>query len=195
MEQGLVPAAWMDRRLSILEKDTERRAAYEQPDYQWNFRVDATCPPSTTINMRGGRVWGDPSAPGLSGESWYVESASYDLTEFDDTGYTYTFTNAYYYKPLAVMLRWSGAPGATIDYPLRILTSAEQATAAEAEQITYPAWPDGRFDPDAYYGIPLAIVIVRNNGNTTAPNQFMAVDPVNRGRSYIWRNLKVRFMW
>lgn len=183
----------MDRKLVVLEKDAERMAAYEEPNYQWDFRLAASCPPSTTVHMRGGRVWADPD--GAWGASWYIDSASYDLADFDDTGYNYIFNNPYYYKPFGVLLWYSGSPFASIPYPIRIMTSAEQATAALAEEAAYPAWPGGRFDPDAYYGTPLAIVIMRNNGNITTPNQYMPIDAVNRGRSYIWRNLKVRFQW
>lgn len=181
----------MDRKLAVLEKDAERMAAYEEPNYQWDFRLAASCPPSTTVHMRGGRVWGDPTS--WTGESWYVESASYDLADISDTGDSYWFTNPYYYISFAVMLRWSGTPGTSP--PLYIVNTTEYATGAEAEEAAYPPWPGGRFDSDAFYGIPLAIVIMRNNGNTGLVNQYMPVDAVNRGRSYIWRNLKVRFQW
>ena len=193
MEQGLVPATWMNRRLAVLEKDAERMAAYEEPNYQWNFTLSASCPPSTVVHMRGGRVWGDPTE--WSGESWYVESASYDLADIADSGDAEWFTNPYYYVAFAVMLRWSGTPGTTP--PLYIVKTTEYATAAEAEVACYPEISDvpSAFSPDAAYGIPLAIVIMRNNGNTALVNQYMPIDSVNRGRSYIWRNLKVRFQW
>jgi len=34
-------------------------------------------------------------------------------------------------------------------------------------------------------GLPMAALVLRNNGNTTDPNQWMAIDRVNRGRSYL----------
>lgn len=193
MEQGLVPASWMDRRLAILEKDAERMAAYEEPNYQWNFRISPTCPPTTAFNMRGGMVWGDPE--GWDGAAWYVESESFDLSDPTDTAYTYTFVNPYYYKPLAVMLLWSGNPDEVLSHPLYVTTAAEQATAALAEEAIYPAWPGGVIGPDAYYGIPIGIFILRNNGNISEPYQYMAIDRVNRGRSYIWKQPKLRFQW
>lgn len=193
MEQGLVPDTWMDRRLTILEKDVGRVAAYEEPNYQWDFKVAPSCPPSTTIHMRGGTVWGDWGA-GWDGDAWYVDSASHDMADINDSGDAYWFTNAYYYISFAVMLKDSGYPGTSP--PLYVITSAaEYATGAEAEAAAFPAIATGAFDPDAGFGIPLAILIMRNNGDTTLVNQYMPIDGVNRGRSYIWRNLKVRFQW
>jgi hypothetical protein len=64
----------------------------------------------------------------------------------------------------------------------------EYATAGEAEEAamandcpqlhTLPPWD---------YGIPIGCVILRNNGNTSNTNQFMEIEPVNRGRSYIFK--------
>jgi hypothetical protein len=195
VDQGLDALRWANRRVAQLEQYGDRVGAYTEPNYQWNFRIAPSCPPSTTIHMRGGRVWGDWGA-GWSGQSWYVDSASYDLADISDSGDAYWFTNPYYYLPFSVMLYLSGYPGATP--PLYVINGGtEYATGAEAEAAVYPlisAVPSA-FGPHAGYGIPLAILIMRNNGNTTLVNQYMPVDRVNRGRSYIWRNVKVRFQW
>ena len=196
MEQGLVPSSWLARRVSILEQDQARMAAYEEPDYQWNFQAAVSCPPSTTIHMRGGQVWADPTEWG--GLQWYVDSASYDLSDEEVTGYTYTFTNAYYYLPVAVHLRWAGHPDVLLpdDPPIKILDDDEQPTAAEAEQIAYrnvSEWLE--ILPDLWYGFCLGIFIMRNNGNIGEANQFMPIDAVNRDRSYLWRYTKTRFFW
>jgi len=194
VDEGLSTYQWNRDRVARLERANARVSSYTQPNYQWNFRVAVSCPPSTVIHMRGGQVWGDPKD--WSGKSWYVESASYDLADEGETGYHYIFTNAHWYKPLAVMLRYSGNPTALgTNPPLRIVTSGEWATAAEAEEAAYPTIATGRFDPYAWYGIPLGVFILRNSGNTTAYNQFMPIDRVNRGGSYLFRELKLRFQW
>ena len=195
MDEGLREYVWANRKVALLEDDQARRGAYTEPNYQYNFRAAVSCPPDTRIHMRGGQVWGDPDQ--WDGRSWYVDSASYDLADATDTGYNYTFTNADYYRPMAVMLRYSGNSLALgTDPPIYIMPGAsEYATAAEAEEAAYPPWPGGEFDPDAWWGIPLGIFIIKNNGNTTLPNQFLPIDRVNRGRSYLFRQLRLRFQW
>lgn len=192
MEPGLEQLQWSRRKVALLEQADARQAAYTQPNYQSNFRIAVSCPPSTVIHMRGGQVWVDPD---ITGQQWYVEPASYDLADPNDTGHNYTFTNPHYYRGYAVLLYWYANPGAVITYPIRLFSTGEYATAAEAENAVYPVWPDGRFRHDAYYGQPLGVVIIRNNGNTSSSNQFMPIDKVNRGRSYLWRDIKVRFQW
>jgi hypothetical protein len=195
MDQGLEQFQWSRRKVALLEQSNARRGAYTQPGYQWNFRAAVSCPPSTIIHVRGGRVWGDPDS-NWDGTSWYVPSASYDISDQDVIGYYYTFTGqAYWYKPLTILIRWSGKAGDALPTPLYVDTSAAQPTAELAEEAAYPDISTGHFDPDLFDGIPLAIFILRNNGNTTDRNQFMPIDRVNRGRSYLWRNVKLRYMW
>ena len=192
MDQGLEITNWMTSRVRALERQNARASAYTEPNYQWDFRASPTCPPTTAFHARGGMVWGDPSQ--WNGASWYVSGSTYDMADIGDSGDAFWFSNPYYYIPAAVMLRWSGTPGTTP--PLYIITgSAEYATAAQAEEAAYPAWPGGAFMADAALGIPFAILVMRNNGNTTLVNQYQPIDRVNRGRSYIFKNLKMRFQW
>jgi hypothetical protein len=187
----------LNRKVAVLEWDAARMAAYEEPNYQWNFQIALSCPPSTVIHVRGGQVWGNPDSE--SGWQWYVPSGSYDLADEDDTGFSYTFAVAYTYRAVSVHIRYSGNPDYIYDPPdpfLRFVpATGEFSTAAGAENDAYFPWEGGIYVPDIDYGICLGIFVLRNNGNTAEPNQFMPIDRANRGRSYYWRNIKHRFHW
>ena len=45
-----------------------------------------------------------------------------------------------------------------------------------------------------YYGFIAGTLILKNNGNTADWGQFEVVDPVNRGRSYIF-DYRKRYGW
>ena len=65
----------------------------------------------------------------------------------------------------------------------------EFETAAEAEDACREIRGDAAFS----YGVAAAGLVLRNNGNTDSPNQYMPVDMVNRGRSYLFG--KKRYGW
>ncbi len=113
------------------------------------------------------------------------------------SGYTYTFTNPYWYAPCIVVINrgvtwpppatWPEDPPDTIFYLYgsRGGTSPyflEFETAAEAEDACRAI----RGEQASYYGVAAGGLILRNNGNTGQPNQYLAVDPINRGRSYLF---------
>jgi len=122
--------------------------------------------------------------------------------------YTYTFTNAYWYLPVMMLLANNCISCGDRPFQAREIWPAEipdQAiyltgmgetgfrldefeTAAGAENVlrTTSRW---RTVTDSY-GVVLIVVILRNNGNTTDPNQWMPIDKVNRGRSYLFRNIR-----
>ena len=210
---------FVERQIKEVERVQKKQSAFA---YNWDedsFRVSPTCPPSTSVSFRGGWVWWQPGSGNTYG--YYVPGYTVDLTDVDKVNmvaggavpYTYTFTNAYWYLPVMMVL----ANNCTScgDKPLRAretwpdeipdqsiyLTGMgdtgfrldEYETAAEAENVlrTTGRW---RTVTDSY-GVVLIVVILRNNGNTSDPNQWMPVDKVNRGRSYLFRNIRPGYQW
>ncbi len=194
----------IDRYLQRLESQQAKRAGDTQTD-QYSFRLSCTCPPSTSITFRRGTAWW----PGYAFYPAPVSIPSYtvDLTDPDKvsvrrsySGYTYTFTNAYWYAPCIVIITgyafgtppeppdtWPDEPPDTSlylygDHGGSSPYFEEYENAAEAEDACRAIIGEQA----SYYGIAAGGLILRNNGNTATFNQYMAVDPINRGRSYLF---------
>jgi len=186
-----------------LERAQRQQAGAVQNADAYQFIVSPTCPPSTSIVYRGGLAWW--SAAEFWPAGWYIPGYTVDLTDsakvsvrINYSGYTYTFTNAYWYAPCVVILTnyatwpppeppatWPTEPPDTIFYLYGGIGAPyfqEFETAAEAEDACRLI----RGDPVAYYGLVMASIILRNNGNIADPNQWMPVDKINRGRSYLF---------
>jgi len=177
---------FLGRRVDKLQNAGDKRAAFVADTEHYQFRIACSCPPSTTLYMRGGLIYNyDPT-----GNSWYVDSDAIDFTS--DTqfgGVTFNFTNANYYLTGVLLIDFSGNP-APYEYTY-YTSSTEHATAAEAEQNLTTYW----FNVRAIWGssYPLCGVILRNDGVTGAGTHILPIDPINRGRSYIWpRDMRPR---
>ena len=158
------------------------------PDPPWaHFRVATSCPPDTALHIRGGYAYSGP-AWDTPGQGRRYEGASLDLAD-TDYGLDYTFDTAYHYLGVLVCADFA-AEWATGDWGFVIYPDAsEYATAAEVEDSLQTAfagveiWNGHR---------PLALLVLRNDGNTTDPNQLQHIEPVNRGRSYFWKDARPR---
>lgn len=166
-----------------LERNDRQRAGSAQNWDQYQYLMSSSCPPDTFIHVRGGQ-WFSTSY-GQYGE---VPTTSFDMTESASHGRSRSFTNAdwYVYFWMSIdddgsRLYVGGGSGFWNEYE----TAGEVEQAAMATDCiqlhTNPPWD---------YGVPIGCVILRNNGNTVDRNQFMAIDPVNRGRSYIFKTHK-----
>jgi hypothetical protein len=195
-----------ERRIAQLARGQERQAGTIQSDAH-AFLLSPTCPPSTSITFRGGLAWYPAYSAYPAG--FFIPSYTVDLTDSDkvsvrrgSSGYTYTFTNAYWYAPCVVIVTgyatwpppdpWPEEPPDTILYLYGRGTSPylnEFETAAEAED----ALREIVGELGAYYGVVAGGLVLRNNGNITSPNQYMSVDKINRGQSYLFGNK--RYGW
>lgn len=140
--------------------------------------------------MRPGSVWswGFPEY-GLDDPShqYWVDGGLYDLTAYHYGHQWFIFSQPYYYtywyfgiylgsrtRPLYVTARY---------YLTGYVGQREWPTAEEVEAAALADEAGGSFYP-AWYGIPLGIVILRNNGVVGQRNQFLPVEMSNRGNSY-----------
>lgn len=180
----------LERQVRQVEK-TQRQQAAAAHNWDWyQYQVTPTCPPSTSIYVRGGWAWDGAS---FGGEGWYFEGQTFDLADTAITYQEFAFTNAYWFTACTVALRYYGAPPAIAGVPLYLYGAEpdstrgggleEFATAAEAEASLDASLNDAVCN---YYCLPLCQLILRNNGTTDLPNQYQIIDRVNRGRSYIF---------
>jgi len=197
-----------DGLLQRIEKQQERRVGSVQTDVQ-SFTLHPTCPPSTSIYFRGGLAWKPSSSVYPAG--LFIPSYTVDLVDSDKVsvrlgfnGYTYTFTNADWYVPCVFIIRSSfwPPPEPPDTWPDTIPDNTvylyggvgapymqEFETAAEAEEACQEIGGDAA----SGYGITAGGLVLRNNSNTSSPNQYMPVDTVNRGRSYLFG--RKRYGW
>lgn len=166
------------------------------------FTVHPTCPPSVGLYVRGGRMALPPS---MGACMFYVNDGHVDLQTHNQNYWPYTFANPYWYLPLYVTITWYytawGDPYVNVSDPDVILLHGsipgpgfgysgggyeEFETAAEAEDAIDAQRDDVFQDYICELGEPVARLVLRNNGNVMLPSQFQPVDPINRGRSYIW---------
>lgn len=181
----------VENQLHRLEVEERRRAGTVQTD-RYAFTLSCTCPPSTSIHFRGGLAWWPLYASYPAG--FYIPSYTVDLSDTDkiDAG-NFIFTNAGWYRgclvgvdqsdvwpPPAPPDTWPEEPIDDLIYLRR--TFDEYETAAEAEIGAREIIGDNA----AYYSLVMGCIVLRNNGDTTNYNQFMPIDPVNRGRSYLF---------
>lgn len=143
----------------------------------FNFRIACSCPPDKRLHMRGGLMYDT----GGSYAGWFVEATTIDLTDTSQVSSTFSFTTANYYMGYYMRLSEGGG---SAPYTFSFANSGtEYATAGEAEQDLVDYAELGFAWGGAY---PLCGVILRNDGNVGVDAAFLPIDPINRGRSYLW---------
>jgi len=192
--------AALDRQVRDLEKQQKKAAGSAQNWDSYEFRISPTCPPSTSIWFRSGSAWWNSNA--LFSRRHTVPSYRVDLADPDKASvrpgynaYTTTFTQPHWYVSYVVVLSNYGLDGRET-WPETVPNNAiylisgygspyynEVETAAEAE---YNLYTEVNMQVCDYNGIAVGGVVLRNNGNTGQPNEYMPIDRINRGRSYLW---------
>lgn len=195
----MINASWgiLRTRTKALERQRQRQAVMETAKHSDQFLVTPTCPPSQRLQIRSGipspvQRWG------------YIIAQSYtepQMADFADTvqmGAAYTFSTVGGYLPillcywgewLAYRVIYEGGPF-QIDQVFDNVVGDEASTAAAAEAEIdallngAEAWYD--------YRLPLWAVILRNDGHTGIEGAMLPVDKINRGRSYLYRDIRAR---
>lgn len=181
----------LDRRLRAIEKTQERNT--DNLHVYYEFLTRPTCPPGKTLIILPGMISSTTSA--------YIPQQVADLTDVDNMVQTWAFTNAYWYIGVilcfdSAWVQYHGNP----DYFGRFYTNQydnvvceEMETAAEAEACIdalmngADAWFSQRF--------PLCGLVLRNTGVVGVDGEVLPIDAVNRGRSYLYRDLRARTMF
>jgi hypothetical protein len=196
-------------RLRTLERQQQQAAGYEASWENWTFIMAPTCPPSTSVHVRGGWLH-NPTLSGY-GYSSFVPDQTLTLNRYSiyvDQYEPYFFSAAGNYLPLVVVFSVSWEDDAWSFYPylwnprwlngypdanVEPVDWQDYASYLEAEQLIDNALSDV---VGAFGGVVMGGAILRNNGNLDIgdPWQVLPVDPLNRGRSYLYRDLRQRYL-
>ncbi len=178
--------------LALLHR--QHRRAITRPFEDWHyFQVTPTVPPSTTIRVLGGPV-ADPESNELATWTRYP-SFEVDLADpfaSSSSYWRYSFSQPGAYICMVVALRYAAFNSTPIERPLYLYGPnagnygggfVEYRTAAEAEQALLELSTD-RIN---FAGLPLCRLILRGYGG----KEYMPIDPINRGRSYLWGDARL----
>ena len=177
-----------------LERQQAVRGSYMENADSGRFTISPTCPPSTSLRFQGGLAWWPCNAFWSNG--YFIPSYTVDLADRDKTSVVWQFTQPYWYMPQMVIINndvWPPPnpwPDTVPDDFLWYYGGGEYETAAEAEDA---AWLS-RAHNASQYGFIAGTIIFRNNGVVGEYLQFMEIDPLNRGRSYIF-DFRKRYGW
>lgn len=184
------------RGIRRLERQQAAEAAFEPDNLWYQLRVAASCPPDKTLNIRGGVM--TPAYQWAVFE--YTDILPSVVANFEDeeeTQLSLSFTNAGHFLPIILCYHYDwlsyqgyNDPDVYENPVFDNVVGTEVATSAGAE-----AQVDGFLNGvDQWYfeRLPLCGVIFKNDGNTDVPYAFEEIDQVNRGRSYIYRDARVR---
>jgi len=211
--------ALLSRRTGQLQKQLDRGKTQNPIIQDYDFMVTPTCPPTTSISIRSGKAWRNAAYWFVIGYNVEKPTVTIDLTtekivkfDFPAAGIPLdlSFVNPYYYKSMALMynLDWIFYEQYGIDYVEDeckfhyLAADTEYATAGEAE-AEIDLMLNGGLANDPYaeqglyytYSFPIWSIILRNTGITGADGQIQPIDQVNRGRSYLYRDLRPGKNW
>ena len=180
-------------KLFLLEKQMKRQAAHVPPDASYEFKVAPSCPPDKRLQIQGGI----PRLSQLHGgaiQHDFIPTTVCDFENEAETQMQLSFTNANYYWGIILCYYAEWIMYAIYDpdyygepvFDNVIGTEVETAAEAEAE---IDAFMNG-VEQWYYHRMPLCGVVFRNDGQTGISYSILPVDAVNRGRSYIYRDLR-----
>ena len=181
-----------------LERQQERDAAHAMPSRWYDFLVSPTCPPSKQLYIRGGIPSPSPYW-GTIMTGTYIPAWTCDFENEDETQMDLVFSSANYYLPIILCYYYdflASYPFYGQDYldggdpVFDNVIGTEVATSIQAEE-QIDAWMNGvtKWFREL---LPLVGVVFKNNGQTAVSYAIEPVDSVNRGRSYLYRDLRAR---
>ena len=185
----------IDRRIQRLERQQEQEAGHAAPTRWYEFGVAPTCPPSKRLNIRGGVA--SPSAYwGWIMTNTYLPDWTCDFENQGETQMDLVFSNANWYLPIILcyyadwVAYYYADPEFYAEPVFDNVVGLEVATSAEAE-AQIDAWMNGYTQ---WYKevLPLTSIVFKNDGQTGVPGAILPVDYMNRGRSYMYRDLRAR---
>lgn len=180
------------RRLARVRYQQEVRSAYINTWQWYHFRVAPTCPPSTSILIRPGIIL-PAYRYGLVQDQTYIDTQTCDFTDTTSTGLACSFTAANYHLGIILCYRSAWLFDQTVTQAFTTIgDGVEYASHADAEDSLETYLRGGA---DWLYELfPLAAMVLRNNGIVGADGAILPIDMVQRGRSYLWRDVRPRVM-
>ena len=179
--------------LRRMEKTAQKRAVTIEDDLWYQLRVAPSCPPDKQVHIRGG-ISSLSSRWGAILQDDFIPDTTCDFENADETQLHLNFTNANYY--LGIILCFYGdwvAYRSIAGYEEPIfdcVVGDEVETAAEAEE-QIDSYMNGNtqwYD----YRLPLWGIVFKNDGVTGVDYSILPIGAVNRGKSYLYRDLRSR---
>lgn len=188
----------LQKQIQQMFQASNRQGAYVPGADWYEFKVTPTCPPSKRLQMRGGLGYFAYQAAAYADYNYRcytVPDKTVDLADDEQVAIDVGFTNANWYKCYVLLLALpaTGTEPAAADWSFVLWgDEVETETATEAEShmawdtlVQSHPWKSSTTTP-TYHGYPLAGIILRNNGTVGAGCPILAIDRLNRGRSYLW---------
>lgn len=193
----------LTRRVQDLEKESRRRGATEI-DWRWDeFRVSVSIPPDKRVHMRGGVAYAGMAYFGedFSDKAWFVPDRTADLADSSSVFVDVTFSGTGTYQAHTILIAIPTDPvePTETDWNFRLVTDGnEYTTAQDAEGAletllaTYnTVWPEPADDPPS--GMPLCGLILKSESSGSGC-PILPIDPINRGRSYVYQDIRPLWM-
>jgi len=188
----------LDRRIQQLERQRDREAGFELPSRWYEFLVAPSCPPDKRLHIRGGTVTASAYWAWIMASD-FVPDWICDFEDATKTGMDLVFANAGYHLPVIMCYHYDFV--ATYSYygdewftwndqVFTNVIGTEVATPTEAE-AQIDAWMNG-YTQWYQEVMPLWGVIFKNDGQTGVPYAILPIEQVNRGRSYLYRDVRAR---
>ena len=185
----------LDKRLRRLEQQGARDSAHEPDTIWYQLSVSASCPPNKSVHIHSGiatptSLWG-----GIINYD-FIPNTVCDFENEAETQMDLVFSNAGYFLPVILCYYWEWISYAHYwpeDYGEPVFDNVigtEVATATEAE-----AQIDGFLNGVEQwynYRMPIHGVVLQNDGNVGVMKAILPIDQTNRGRSYLYRDARVR---
>ena len=208
----------LSRRTNRLQKQLDRGKTQNPVIQDYDFMVTPTCPPSTSISIRSGKAWRNAAYWFVIGYNVEKPTVTIDITterilknDWPNPGIPLdlSFANAYYYKAMVLVynLDWIFYEQYGEEYVIDqckfyyLAADTEYATAGEAEAeidlMLNGGLCGGEREQGLYYeyAFPIWSIILCNTGVTGVEGQIQPIDQVNRGRSYLYRDLRPGKNW
>lgn len=190
-----------NRRLVNIEKQAAVKKS-STPGHQYDqFRVSPTVPPSTAVIIRPGMVYTDVGTwfyldmdgniPQNTADFGNPTTSEMEVAvNFSTSGAFVGLVFGYDYEYLST--REPIGLGYTYKYIIRGGVT-EFATALEAETYITDNLYNGGESFQYQYGLPLWALVLKNNGTTGVDGAVLPIDAINRGRSYLFRDVRPRY--
>lgn len=201
-------------KLSIL--NDKRKVDSSVLEWDEHFSIAPFCPSTTAVNIMRGYVYEDTAYWGEINFNAIVDTKLLDFANIveenaggaeygishQDEQLTLNFSNEDWYKAFLLHYDWKWLvygrdnsdnydPSAYV-FVYRVNGGwDEYETAAEAEASVDYRLNGGTRVNDQYH-FPLAAFVVRNDGRLGESGAVLPVDPINRGRSYYYRDIRLR---
>lgn len=207
------------RRIKRIQQNLDVRKTRAAIIQDYDFMVTPTCPPSTSVKVLAGKAWRNAGTWGLQLYNVQKPANTLDLVSDELTQYvspvettvlSLNFVLAYSYIAITIgydadWIFYEQEGDGAYEYQWRYLLGSTEHTTAASAEAEIDALLNGGTVAD-YVGpycsntgaaaqFLLWSLVLRNNGVTGQDGQILPIDRLNRGRSYLYRDMRPGKSW